>query len=71
MGNIPLESGIHDRLHDRRVVDFLLIIEVVSTWITSGMVMPKILVVVSDTSDNISLVDLHMVDVKKEFEILT
>src|SRR4051812_13654210 len=56
-------TGRRDRPHDRRIVELLLIVQLVSTRITSRVVMSKALVMLADRADNIALHDLHMVDV--------
>jgi hypothetical protein len=70
MRNIALKSGSHDGFHDWWVIDFLVLIQIVSSWISSGMVMAEVLVAVSNGANDIPLVDLHVVDIEKEFEVV-
>ncbi len=69
MGNIAFETRIYNSLHDGRVIYFLAFIQIISTWVSSRVVMPKVLVVVSNGANDIALVNLHVVDVKEELEI--
>src|SRR5688572_12594399 len=40
-----------------------------SSGYTRGMIMPKILVIVADGTYHISFIDLHMIDIIKQFEV--
>jgi hypothetical protein len=69
MGNIAFETRIYNSLHDGRVIYFLAFIQIIPSWVSSSVVMPKLLMVVPYGPNDVPFVNLHMVDVKEELEI--
>ena len=63
-----LISGVTDRFYDRGVVEFLAFIKLVSPRNSSGVVVEEVLVMLLDRGDDVSLHDLHVVNVVKKAE---
>jgi len=63
------ETGLYDRLHDGGVIEFLCLVDLVSSGDTAGVVMGDVGMVIADGADDVALIDLHMIDVVKQFEL--
>src|SRR5690606_25759996 len=75
LGNklLPHKTGktsFVNSLHDSRVIQLLCFVNFVSAWYTSRMIMTYILVIFSDSSDDISFHNLHVVNIIKQFNTL-
>ncbi len=70
MGDETVETGLSDRLGNGWIIDLLGMVDFVSTGVASGVVVSEVLMVVLDRADDISLHDLHVVDVIEQFEMI-
>ena len=70
LAHVAFVAGLHDGLHDRRVVDLLGVVDLVPAGHAAGVVMADVLVVLPDGGDDVALHDLHVVDVVEQLEPL-
>lgn len=65
-----IEVGVGDGFGDGGVKEFLLVVEFVATGVTGGVVVTEVLMVIADGANDITLHDLHVVDIVEEFEVI-
>ena len=68
VADVALVGSGGDSLHDRRVVNLLLVVEVLATGVASGVEVADAVDVVGDVADEIAFHDLHVVDVVEQLE---
>ena len=67
---MPFKPGIRNGSHDGRIVQLLIRSNFMTPWNTSGVVVAKILVIGADLFDNVSFLDLHVINVVEEFKMV-
>lgn len=70
MGYIAIKTTLGNRFGNRRIVDLLRMVDLVTTRIAPGVVVTKVLVIALNRSDDVSLHNLHVVDVIKQLEMV-
>ncbi len=68
MGHVAPIAGFLDCLQDGRIVEFLGVVQVVSTWVTCRVVKANKRMVRLQGADDVALHDLHVVNVVEEFK---
>src|SRR5688500_11570473 len=67
---VTREARLGDGTRDRRIVELLRRVDLVSSRHAGGVIVTDVPAIVADRSDDIALHDLHVVDVVKELESL-
>ena len=65
-----IKTRIRNRLGNRWVIQFLLVIQFMSTRVSTGMVVAEVFVIVLNGTDDVSLHDLHVIDVVQQLEVV-
>ena len=68
VADVAIVGSGGDGLHDRWVVDLLLVVEVLAAGIAGGVEVADAVDVVGDVADEIAFHDLHVVDVVEQLE---
>ncbi len=66
---IALETCLADCRYDGGVVELLVFIDLVPSWVASSVVVRDVLMVLLDGADDITFHDLHVIDVIEELEV--
>lgn len=70
MGYVSVKACVSDGLSDRWIIDFLGFIDLMTPWITASVVMPEVLMILLNRSNDIPFHDLHMVDVVEQLKVI-
>jgi hypothetical protein len=63
LASVEVKSGLSDGTIDGGIGDFLRRIGLTTPWISGRVIVGEIIVVCLDGADNVSLHDLHVIDV--------
>ena len=70
MSEIAVETGRCNRSRYGWVIQLLLIVKFIPPGIPPGMVVPKVVVIFSNGTNDIPFHDLHVIDVIQELEVV-
>ena len=68
LADVAFVAGGGDRFHDRRIVEFLAVVEFVAAGNAGRMVMADVFVELTDARDHVSFHDLHVIDIVEQFQ---
>ena len=68
VGDVTVETGFENGVHDGGIVDFLLVVQFRSPGVSCYVIMANEVLVLPDPTYDVAVHDLHVIDVEKEFE---
>ena len=70
MREVSIEAGLGNRFRNGGIIQLLGPIDLMSPWISTRVVMSKVLMVGLNRADDVPFHDLHVIDVVKQFEMI-
>ena len=69
LSNVALVSGFQYGTKNRRVIELLILVEFAAAGIASSMIMPDPSMQFAYSSDHVTVHDLNVINIKKQFEV--
>ena len=69
LADVPLIADFEQRLHDWRIVDFLLLIELTAARVAGCVHMRDVVTVLAKARNDIAVHDLNVIDVEEQLQI--
>ena len=68
MTNVSVVARIPDGCHNRGIVDFLVFIKIIPSWIASSVIMGNVLAVFANGADQIPFHNLHVIYIVQQLD---
>ena len=67
VGDVACVSGFENCPHDRRIMNFLILVQLAPSGIASRMVVGDEVLILPNTADDIPVHNLHVINVEEQF----